>query len=171
MTIRIDSMRTSLKATRELLDLAEDSLEVLYSLAYDRGHAVDEIRVRGGLPDYALDTHGDPAARAGLQALARGLVSARNVVAGAAHQAVRAVRDRGGAVDNTRSRTQITVDEFLESVEALERRLERGEFNPGRQANQPVPAGVEKRLRDDNKRLRKENQRLERRLAKLEAVK
>lgn len=170
MTPRIDTLRQKIAHTHHVLSLAAAEVETLYLLAYERPVATDPSRVSGGVPDWALDWNGDTAARAALQTLSEHLGSACRKITTGAEDAIKAVRDRTpDGVDNSRHRARISTDEFLERLDAAERRMARGEYTPNRVVKQPVVAGTEAALRTQLKAARKENERLHRQIRKLEA--
>lgn len=164
---RIDTMRNHIMATIELLEMALADLETLHSLAYDRSHAHEQIRIRGGLPDYSLDRHGDPVARAAYKELLVHLQRGRDSIGAGAQAAIRAVELHGPKnLDNTQFQSRISAEELLRAIEAQDRRIQRGDYTPSRQYRQPTIAGLEKSLRRQITALRKENAALHRKLSR-----
>lgn len=67
---RIDTLRKDLHQVIHQIGQVLEHLDDLHALANDRPRAAQTQRVRGGTPDYSLDNHGDPHARAAYQQLA-----------------------------------------------------------------------------------------------------
>lgn len=139
MTIRIDTFRNKLAATRALLDKVEDHLVDLHTLAYSRHAAQQADKVRGGQRDYALDTHGDPKARELWGRLTLKVMDATEDLAVAAHDTL-GYLTRGPSPATRRDTTaDITSDELIEALEAQARRRQAGEYTPTATAIQPPP--------------------------------
>ena len=169
MSPRIDTLRQQIAHAQHVLTLVERELDTLHALAYERPTTDSPERTSGAMPDWALDWNGDAVARAALRTLMDHTAKAAKTITVGADEAMSAIRDRTPAhVDNTRHRARIVVTEFLEVLDAAERRRERGEYTPNRIAHQPVVAGTEAVLRAQLKAAVKENDRLRRRLRKLE---
>lgn len=166
-TPRIDTVRNSIIATIELLEKRLAELETLHSLAYDRSAVRREIKIQDGDLDYSLDRHGDSNARYVYASLAMAMARGRDQIVRDTTNALAAIRDKNPQMDNSRKRANITAAEFLEAIEAQERRLSRGEYTPHRDFKQPLPAGVERTLRNEIKGLKRENQKLKREILKL----
>lgn len=169
---RIDTLRNQLAASQTMLAKAGSILDTLHQLAYDRATAND-VRVRGGQPDYALDTHGDPNARRAYTDLAHLIDHLCQQVATRVHPALAIVTD----AEDTSGRRHpyaITAREHAEALDAQARRIARGEFDPGRTETQPqIPksrktlAGKITALDADLKRERRRADRAEAEVARL----
>ena len=131
---RIDTMRNRLAATRALLAMVQDELEDLNVLAYDRAR-INRERVRGGEPDWALDTHGDPRARTAYREIGTSTIHALEVIADAHHQALTLLRS--GTPTGRRPRYIINSEELAQAIEAQARRAARDEYTPTARESQP----------------------------------
>lgn len=165
---RIDTLRNRITATRELLATIHDELEDLHVLAYDRRAAAAEAPVRGGQRDWALDTHGDPHARAAYRMLAEATINACAQLAEASHNAIRVLRDHQPG-DTPRTRRLITTDELVVALAAQARRqTSRTSYQPTRAIPQPEHAEVlraAERIIRERDQLRDRCEKLEARLA------
>jgi len=130
---RIDTIRNRITTTRDLLTAIHNELEDLHVLAYDRKVAAAEAPVRGGQPDWALDTHGDPHARSAYRALAEATLNACAQLTEASHNAIRILRDHQPG-DTPRTRRLITTDELVTALAAQARR------QTNRTSYQAIPA-------------------------------
>lgn len=130
---RIDTVRNRITTTQQVLATIHDELEDLHVLAYDRRAAAAEAPVRGGQPDWALDTHGDPHARSAYRRLAEATINACAQLAEASHNAIRILRDHQPG-DTPRTRRLITTDELVTALAAQARR------QTNRTSYQAVPA-------------------------------
>ena len=164
---RIDTLRRQLTETAELLTTTAGILDTLHELAYDRAAASERIRVAGGQPDYALDRHGDPRARAAYARLGHMIEHLTTYVAehsGPALDLVNAADD-----SNTgRHPMAITALEHATALEAQARRIARGEFDPGRALPQAAVPGARKTIAGKIRRLEAELAAERKRAAKLE---
>jgi hypothetical protein len=133
---RIDSLRSQLAATIDLLQTVGEELEDLHALAYDRPRLAQE-RTNGGMRDYALDTHGDPRARDAYRALGGASTKACESLAIAAHETIRLLRE--GTPTGIRTRRHATAAEIATAIAAQGRRIARGEYTPIRRLPQPKP--------------------------------
>ena len=164
---RIDTLRRQLTETAELLTTTAGILDTLHELAYDRAAASERIRVAGGQPDYALDRHGDPRARAAYVRLGRMIDHVCNHIGDHAHGALELVNeadDPGG----DRHPMAITALEHAIALEAQARRIARGEFDPGRALPQAAVPGARKTIAGKIRRLEAELAAERKRAAKLE---
>lgn len=161
---RIDTLRNQMHATTLLLTQTADLVHVLHDLAYSRATAVETIRVRGGQPDYALDNHGDPRARAAYRHLGRAIDHACAHLATAAHDALRVLNEGDIPGTNRRHPATITVTEHAQAIEAQHRRIQAGEPDI-RTHPQPQQAGADKAIARKIRSLEADNERLRRRLA------
>lgn len=134
-TIRLDTLRNQLTATTELLGMIRQELEDLHVLAYERHSAADEAKVAGGTHDYALDTHGDPRARAAYRQLGDTTADACATLATVTHDALNLLRT--GNTPSTRGRRTIQLEELGNAIAAQARRASRGEYTPIRRGPQP----------------------------------
>lgn len=164
---RIDTLRNQLAACQTMLARAGATLDTLHQLAYDRATANETIRVRGGQPDYSLDTHGDPAAREAYVELAHLVDHLCTQVATRVHPALRAVAD--GERSGRRHPYAITAREHADALEAQARRIQRGEYDPGRTELQPQVPKARKILGGKIKALETELTRERRRAERAEA--
>lgn len=167
-TPRIDTLRNQLSAAREMLAMAQAEADDLHVLAYDR-QTVSRERTRGGQPDYALDTHGDPRARAALRELSLATTHAAEVIADAVHQALRLLRS-GERSNGTRR--LIDAEALALALEAQARRAARGEYTPVRRETQPdsdLIAGAVERLTRERDKARTQVDRLTTRLKRATA--
>jgi hypothetical protein len=144
-THRIDTLRNQLDASQTMLAKVGSILDTLHQLAYDRATATEQIRVAGGQPDYALDTHGDPAARRAYCELAHLVDHLCQQVATKVHPALAIVTDSEDT-SGRRHPYAITALEHAALLDAQARRISRGEFNPGRTETQPQVTGSKKTL-------------------------
>lgn len=173
---RIDTLRRQLTETAELLTTTARILETLHELAYDRASADEQIRVAGGQPDYALDRHGDPRARAAYAALGHMIDHLARYTAEHAGPALALVNVADNGTGRRHPAT-VTALEHARLLEAQAARIARGEFDPGRALPQAAVPGSRKTITGKIRKLeadlateRKRADRLERRLdAALEA--
>jgi len=172
-TPRIDTLRNQLHASQTMLGKVGATLDTLHHLAYDRATASEELRVKGGQPDYALDNHGDPKARKAYADLAYLVDHLCQQVATKVHPAL-AIITEAEDTTNRRHPYAITAREHAEALDAQARRIQRGEFNPGRTETQPQVAKARKTLAGkitaleaDVKRERRRADRAEAELARL----
>lgn len=162
-TPRIDSTRNRLEATIRLLETARTDLDVLHGLAYERHTAKREAMVSGGARDYALDTHGDPRARSAYKQLSLACGDACDILAEAAHDALRLLRE-GDNDGRRRGGGSLRIVDLAVALEARARRASRGEFTP--RPSVPQPNGAEaaevtmESLAKENARLTAENEQL-----------
>jgi hypothetical protein len=151
---RVDKVRGQIDATRELLARALDIAHVLHTLAYNRQTA-DEVRVRGGWPDYALDTHGDPRARHAYRTLADTLLDVASRLSVAGHDAVRIVNEGEPAGTNRQHPATIQLAELAEALDARARRIAAGDVDTPRRAGpQPKADAAITHLVKENRTLR-----------------
>lgn len=160
---RIDTLRNQLAATTRLLELVNAGLHTLHTLAYDRT-AADEIRVRGGQPDYALDTNGDPRARDAYRHLARAIDDTCVRLTFATHEAINILNAGGSPGLNRQHPATVTVVEHARAIEAQARRIRNGGFNPGRTLPQPKEHAADRVLIHELDTLKRRNTKLERQL-------
>lgn len=169
---RIDTVRNRADATRQLLGTIIDELDDLHVLAYDRVTAARELAVKGGERDWALDTHGDPRARAAYRQLAESTIGACTNLAEASHNAIALLRASNPG-DTPRTRRIIATDELIEALCAQARRDERHDYTPHRAQPQPEIDGVKHTLdriiRERNEAIARADK-LEKRLAQYEPV-
>ncbi len=135
MTVRIDTVRRSMAAARELLDLLERDLDDLHALAYDRPRGGDRPNVRGGARDYALDRHGDPKARALLRTVSATLDANLTNLVSALLDARAYLRE--GEVGRRVPVRRVSSTELSALIAAQHRRRARGEYVPNRTYPQP----------------------------------
>lgn len=128
MTIRIDTARNRITGTTDRLNIIRNELADLHLLATDRAAAAERLHVHGGDQDYALDSHGDPRARAAYEHLAAVTLPICDLLDEAIRDALKVLRDG----DSPRPRTRRTIDaaEHLEALTAQQRRRARGEYTP-----------------------------------------
>ncbi|HEY3144152.1 MAG TPA: hypothetical protein VGJ86_23685 [Acidimicrobiales bacterium] len=160
-TPRIDTVRNRLDAARELLAMVEEEADDLHVLAYDRPAAARDAVVKGGQPDYALDTNGDRRARRALRALTLAAIDAVEILAEANHDAIRLLRE--GDRHRPRSRRVIEIEELAAGIDAQARRVARGEYTPIRREAQPdaeQASTVVDRLRRERDQARRDVERL-----------
>ena len=160
---RIDKLRSQIHGTQELLELAAAQVATLHGLAYDRPRAVEQLRVRGGIPDYALDNHGDPAARNAYTSLARAIDHVCVHLATATHDVVRLLND-GAKGTNRQHPATVDALEHAEAIDAQTRRIANGTALPTRVLPQPRIAGADKSLAAKIRRLEADNADLRRQL-------
>ena len=165
---RIDTLRNQLAASQTMLAKAGSILDTLHQLAYDRATAIDATRVQGGQPDYALDTHGDPAARRAYVELAQLVDHLCQQIATKVHPALAAVT-AGDEPTGRRHPYAITALEHADALDAQARRIQRGEFDPGRIEVQPQVPKARKTLSGKVKALEAEVVRQRRRAERAEA--
>lgn len=165
-TPRIDTLRNQTQATATLLDDISNLVHLLHDLAYSRSTAAERIRVRGGQPDYALDTHGDPKARAAYRRLGRTIDHACAQLATACHDTLRILNDGGQPGTNRHHPATIDVVEHVLAIDAQHRRIQAGEPDI-RTRPQPRQAGTETAMAQRIRRLEADNTRLRRRLKTL----
>lgn len=158
---RIDNLRRSLDGTVRLLGITAKGVATLHELAYDR-RVADEVRVRGGQPDYALDTNGDPAARAAYKTLALAVDTVCVQLVKAAQDSLKVLNEGSSAGRNRQHPAYVTVAEHAEAIAAQARRVERGEFDAGRTLPQPGSARVVGHLRRQVDQLQSRNAQLTR---------
>lgn len=165
---RIDTVRNRITTAQQVLTTIHDELEDLHVLAYDRQVAAAEAPVRGGQRDWALDTHGDPRARAAYRQLAEATLNACAQLAEASHNAIRVLRDHQPG-DTPRTRRLITTDELVTALAAQARRqTNRTSYQPARAIPQPEHAEVlraAERVIKERDQLRDRCEKLEARLA------
>lgn len=169
---RIDTLRRQLTETAELLTTTARILDTLHELAYDRAAAAEQTRVAGGQPDYALDRHGDPAARAAYTRLGDLVHHVATYVAEHAGPALELVNTADDTDTGRRHPMSVTALEHAQALEAQARRIARGEFDPGRALPQAAVPGSRKTITGKIRKLeadlaaeRKRADKLERRLA------
>jgi hypothetical protein len=134
MTIRIDTARNRINATVAALQAALNNLEDLHTLAYERRRA--NLTIRGTTVDWALDNHGDPAARHAYRLLANTAIGACEALTIATNEAQR-VFNQGER--QPRTRPAATPTEIADAIQAQARRQARGEYTPVRLQPQPLP--------------------------------
>lgn len=128
MTTRIDTVRSEINHAGRLLHELGDQLDDLHVLAYNR-HRAQAERVNGGGRDYALDTHGDPKARALIGQVAKDVRRATNTLRSSLG-GVRGFLTTGATTTRRDGSADCTTDEVIEALEAQNRRRERGEYEP-----------------------------------------
>lgn len=138
---RIDVARKALQETLDLLQQCAREIDDLHSLAYERKVGGDKVRVRSTVTDWALDTHGDPVARAAYRRLLGAVLATYQPVNAAARDVVRILRegDRPGRVLSTRT---ASAAEVAAAIAAQARRAARGEYTPVRTLPQPDPGEI-----------------------------
>jgi hypothetical protein len=140
--VRIDRVRNQIAAVRTLLDSAEEHLDDLHVLAYDRQTAVDRQRVAGGEPNYVLiDTHGDRRARDLLRDGMKLTDSTCANLAAWCYEIRTYLAD--GQLGSRRTPQMVSADEMIDALTAQRRRKERGEYVPKRTYPQNVDALLE----------------------------
>lgn len=159
---RIDKLRAQLHSTAQLLEIVGREVATLHGLAYDRRRAVDEIRVRGGIPDYALDTHGDPRARRAYADLARAIDHVCVHLATHTHDVLRLLNDGDKPGNNRQHPATITALEHAEAIDAQVRRIRNGTQLPAGTQPQPQIRGAQRNLTGTIRRLEAEVTRLRR---------
>lgn len=133
--IRIDTLRNQLAATRDLLSMAENELEDLHVLAYDRQSAVNDQKVNAGRRAQGVDTHGDKRARDVYRSLGDVVYEVCQTLAIPAHDAIRTLRE--GAERSPRARG-IQMTDLAWALAAQQRRIRRGDsYSPVRALPQP----------------------------------
>jgi hypothetical protein len=135
---RVERIHNRLDAFLELWRLAGEHLDELHALAYDRPKAAERLRVRGGTPDYALDTHGDPRARRLYQQLVWELLDVMDDSAEACHAAVSFFKDGRLASGRRGAAGAISPEELAVALDAQRRRGD----GPTRTVPQPTPRGL-----------------------------
>lgn len=162
MTVRIDTLRSQLGATRTLLGDLEAEVDDLHSLAYERQRTQVTDKVSGGERDYALDTHGDPVARAAYRHLGEAVATACGDLALALDAAAKVLR--AGGPTGRPGRRAVTAAEHAEALAAQARRAARGEGHV-RNVNQPgrdaAIAALDARARAAEKRADKLQRKLD----------
>lgn len=158
---RIDKLRSQLAGTITLLEIVGREVATLHGLAYDRRRAVEEIRVRGGIPDYALDTHGDPRARRAYIDLARAIDHVCVHLATHTHDVLRLLND-GEKGTNRQHPATVTALEHAEAIDAQARRIAQGTQLPTGTVPQPRIPGSQRNLTGTIRRLEAEVTRLRR---------
>lgn len=161
-TPRVDTTRNRLAATGTLLADVLPHLNDLHALAYDRATARREA-VNGGSRDYALDTHGDPRARHAYKHLALATVDACEILAEAAHTAVRLLK--AGDHDHSKSKDQINEEDLALALAAKATRIARGEnesIPTNAQPKADMTARVLQRVIGERDQLQREVDRLKR---------
>lgn len=149
---RIDTIRREINDAQTVLGYLAANLEDLHALAYEKHHAGQAERTRGGQRDYALDNHGDPKARALYETIAKaiiGLVSGQTLPARKEWSRLDGLvqleqQTRGflthGKNDPTKIAAVTQADEVVRQIVARRRRIARGEYEPKPIAVQPVVA-------------------------------
>ena len=141
MTVRIDTLRNRVAGMTDLLAQVLAELEDIHVLAYERTRAADAQRVNGGQPDYALDTHGNPAARDAYRQLSDTIVRHCDELTIACHDALKQLRVGDSPIPG--KRRTITAAELADALASRARRVARGEYEPIRRQPQPdVPAAI-----------------------------
>lgn len=136
---RIEVIHRRLKAAIAMLELVGTHLDTLRDLAYDRSKAAERVRVRGGDPDYALDTNGDPRARELYQQAAWEILDLIEDGTVVAHDLVKWM-STGEQAPRRRTAVDASPEDIVIAIEAQDRRLARGEGTPPTEA-QPKPKG------------------------------
>lgn len=135
----VRTMRRRLAATRELLTLVGDHLELLHDLAHDRTRAAERLRVLGGDRDYALDNHGDPKARALYQQLCWEVLDMIDDGSIAANEIIVWAKT-GQPASRRRRASDAAPEDVIAAIEARDRRVARGEGAAPVEL-QPLPKG------------------------------
>jgi hypothetical protein len=149
---RIDTIRNSARGTIGLINLALEHLDDLRALAYDRPRAAAQQR-RSSNTDYALDTHGDPRARAAYEQLGAALLRIHQDAAAAVHTALQQFDP--GLIRGRRDQTaDATTPEVIASIANHQKRHANGEAGSTPTIAQPLPKGAARAL--DAVRLRQE---------------
>lgn len=133
-TVRIDTLRNQIAATCTLLNMVAEELQDLHDLAYERATTATEAKVAGGSRDYALDTHGDPQARAAYRQIGDATSNACATLATISHDALALLRTGNTP---TRGRRRIQLAELGEAIAAQQRRIARGDYSAIRRGPQP----------------------------------
>lgn len=162
MTIRIDTLRNQLAATRTLLEQVGLHVADLHAVAYERHQGSNEPRVRGGERDYSLDNHGSPKAREAFRKLGEQVSSSCQDIAGSLHEAAVILKgdDRGRGA----SRRLISAAEHTEALAHQAERASRGE---GVERWLPQP-GRDAALRDIERRAKRAEKARDRLQARLD---
>lgn len=137
MSFRIDRTRSRLAAGADLLESIRRELEDLHELAYNRHAAQNRMRVLGGTPDYALDTHGDPRARQLLHDLDAQILSLLEPMVEISHAALAFLHAGEGPARRRDASADVDPAELELAVAARARRVARGEYTPHRRGPQP----------------------------------
>lgn len=172
---RIDTVHARFTACRSLMDSTATGIDLLHALAYSRHNSsADEPKVKGGSRDYALDTHGDPKARAAYKTLAEASFTAIEQLTIGCHNALRALNGDAAIDDNGTRRMHPATVNLLElkiAIDAQKRRIAQGETNPARQFPQPKASKADnahqlevQKLRLELRKANAENDRLKARL-------
>lgn len=168
---RIDTVRNQLTAAGMLIDKTLQVLELLHDQAYSRhSRGGEQPVVAGGGRDYALDTHGDPRARAAYRVLAEAVGPMVGPPTIACHQALTALNDGETAGTNRMHPATIGVAELAVALDAQRRRIAQGDARV-RQLPQPKLAKAKRaeasevaQLRLDKRQLQEEVDRLKTKL-------
>jgi hypothetical protein len=128
---RIDTALNEIATAMSVLEQTARIMPTLHELAYDRHSAAEQIRVKAGKPEYYLDNHGDPRARAALRRISTAVIAATGKLTDAAKAAERIVGEGGDPGDDHQHPALVTIVEHAEALDAQLRRLRRGEFDPG----------------------------------------
>lgn len=154
-TPRIDTIHNRITAAVKVVAMAEEEIDDLHILAYERHTARRELAVAGGQPDYALDTNGDMRARDAYRQLGLATLDALEILEQAATDTIRVLRD--GQRSQRRSRRMINLEELAAAIEARARRAARDEdYTPVRREPQPDADNVMTQLRKDRDKARAE---------------
>lgn len=134
---RIDTFRNDIADAIELLRFLSAQVEDVHVLANDRYKAGAGDRVRGGSRDYALDNHGDPAARDLYRQAARMVDRIVDDIRDQDSE-LRAFLTKAGRQGRVDKTMMASADEVIRAIDARRRRKERGEYEPVPLAKQPV---------------------------------
>lgn len=136
-TPRIDTYRRESDDAISLLRWLSGQIADLHDLAYIRHRKGGTEKVRGGSRDYALDTHGDPRARALYQDAARKVIDLVDELVQVEKQ-VRSYLTEEGSNSTGDAGAATSTDEVVRQIKARRRRMARGEYEPLPIAKQPV---------------------------------
>jgi hypothetical protein len=148
---RIDTVRRHANAAIHAITQALEHLDDLHAIGwYRHANNTDRQRVAGGTPDWSLDNHGDPQARAAYEQLAQGLLTTHRTATDAVTGAL-AIFDTG-TIRQRRDRTaDATTPEILTALARQAKRQAAGEHHSAPLVTQPLPAGARRLL--DHERL------------------
>jgi hypothetical protein len=136
MTVRrLDTLRHTALDTIKLLRMVYEEAEDLHVLAYDRPSAVEEAKVSGGSPNYALDTHGDLDARKAYKELWDRLDGTCIALNEASNKALNTLR--AGRAPAKKGPRHLRLLELSEAIAHQAARTLAGDYTPVRRGLQP----------------------------------
>lgn len=141
---RIDTVRKDLHAVLHAIGTALEHLEDLHALAYDRPRAAQAQR-RSQRTDYALDTHGDPKARAAYEQLATRAPAAATALRTAITGALE-LFDTGQIRTRRDTTADATTPEIIDALARHHQRHANGTAGSTPTIAQPLPAGANRAL-------------------------